>query len=68
MTPLALAQEGKTGGMEGEHMMEKKGDAMKDKGAMKDTGAMKDKDAMKDKGAMKDTGAMKDQGDNMGKH
>jgi len=75
MTPLALAQEGKTGGMESDHMMEQKGDAMKGKGAMKDTGgamkdtgAMKDKDAMKDKGAMKDTGAMKDQGDNMGKH
>ena len=28
--------------MEGEHMMEQKGDAMKDKGAMKDSGAMKD--------------------------
>lgn len=69
MTPLALAQEGKTGGMESEHMMEQKGDAMKDKGAMKGKGdAMKDKSAMKDKGAMKDTGAMKDQGDNMGKH
>lgn len=75
-TPLALAQEGKTGGMmEGEHMMEQKGDAMKDKGAMKESGAMKDKgDAMKDKGAMKDTsamkdkGAMKDQGDRMGNH
>ena len=32
LTPLALAQEGKTGGMEGEHMMEQKGDAMKDQG------------------------------------
>jgi hypothetical protein len=36
LTHLALAQEGKTGGMEGEHMMEQKGDAMKDRGAMKD--------------------------------
>jgi len=69
LTPLALAQEGKTGGMEGEHMMEQKGDAMKDKGAMKGKGdAMKDKGAMKDTSAMKDKGAMKDQGDNMGKH
>ena len=76
MTPLALAQEGKTGGMESEHMMEQKGDAMKDKGAMKEKGgamkgkgdAMKDAGAMKDKGAMKDTGAMKDQGDKMEKH
>jgi hypothetical protein len=42
LTPFALAQEGKTGGMESEHMMEQKGDAMKDKGAMKDSGAMKD--------------------------
>ena len=74
LTPLALAQEGKTGGTEGEHMMEQKGDAMKDKGAMKDSGAMKDKGpmkdsgAMKDKGAMKDSGAMKDEGDKMEKH
>ena len=81
LTPLALAQEGKTGGMEGEHMMEQKGDAMKDKGAMKDKdamkgkddamkdkGAMKDTSAMKDKGAMKDSGAMKDEGDKMGNH
>jgi len=37
LTPFALAQEGKTGGMESEHMMEQKGDAMKEKGAMKDT-------------------------------
>lgn len=42
--------------MESEHMMEQKGDAMKDKGTMKDTGAMKDK------------AAMNDEGDNMGKH
>jgi len=68
LTPLALAQEGKTGGTEGEHMMEQKGDAMKDKGAMKDEGAMKDSGAMKDKGAMKDSGAMKDEGDKMEKH
>ena len=48
--------------MEGDHMMEQKGDAMKGKDAMKDTGAMKDQGAMKDKSAMKDTGAMKGQG------
>jgi hypothetical protein len=67
LTPLASAQEGKTGGMmKGEPVMEQKGDAMKEKDAMKDTGAMKDKGAMKDQGAMKDKG-MKDQGDNMGK-
>jgi hypothetical protein len=74
MEPIALAQENKSGGMiEGEHMMEQKGDVMKSKGNMKDTGAMKDQDMMKDKGAMKDTGAMKDKGgmkddgDKMGK-
>ncbi len=43
LTPLAVAQEKKSGDMvEGDHMMEQKGDAMKDKSAMKDTGAMKD--------------------------
>ena len=68
LTPLALAQEEKTGGMmKGEPMMEQKGDAMKDKGAMKSKDAMKDRSAMKDKDAMKDTGAMKDQKDNMEK-
>jgi len=75
LAPLASAQEGKSGGtMEDEHMMEQKGDAMKEKGAMKDagamkdSGAMKDKSAMKDSGAMKDNGAMKDEGDKTGKH
>ena len=68
LTPLALAQEEKTGGMmKGEPMMEQKGDAMKDQGAMKSKNAMKDKSAMKEKDAVKDTGAMKDQKDNMGK-
>jgi pentapeptide MXKDX repeat protein len=69
MTPLALAQEGKTGGMESEHMMEQKGDAMKEKGTKKDTDAMK-KDSMKRKSATKDQNdnAMKDQNDKMGKH
>lgn len=68
LTPAAFAQEKKSEGMmEGEHMMEQKGDAMKSKGAMKDTGAMKDHGAMKDNGSMKDTGAMKDQGDKMEK-
>ena len=69
MTPLALAQEGKTGGMESEHMMEQKGDAMKEKGTKKDTDSMK-KDSMKRKSATKDQNdnAMKDQNDKMGKH
>ena len=68
LTPLALAQEEKTGGMmKGEPMMEQTGDAMKDKGAMKSKDAMKEKSAMKEKDAMKDTGAMKDQKDNMQK-
>jgi hypothetical protein len=48
--------------MEGEHMMEQKVNAMKNKGAMKDAGAMKDSGAMKDQSAMKDSGAMKDNG------
>ena len=68
LTPLVLAQEGKSGDMmKGEPMMEQKGDAMKDKGATKSKDAMKDKSAMKDKDAMKDAGAMKDQKDNMEK-
>ena len=59
--PLALAQENKSGGMmEGEHVMEQKGDATKNKGPMKDMGAMKDQGTMKNKGAMKNTAGMKD--------
>ena len=66
LTPLAIAQEGKSGGMmKGEPMIEENGDAMKDKGAMKSKDAMKEKSAMQDKDAMKDTGVMKDQKDNM---
>ena len=68
LTPLVLAQEGKSGDMmKGEPMMEQKGDAMKNKSATKSKDAMKDKSAMKDKDAMKDAGAMKDQKDNMEK-
>jgi pentapeptide MXKDX repeat protein len=57
--PAAFAQEKKPEGkMEGEHMMEQKGDAMK--------GTKKETDSMK-KESMKDKEAMKDQGDKMGK-
>ena len=65
LTPAAFAQEKKSGGMmEGEHMMEQKGDAMKEKGVKKETDSMKKNSTKKD--AMKAKDAMKEQGDKMG--